>query len=151
MADNDENPDAKKEIILSIRQDGVQAKSYGGSYFLIAATQKSDMPNRGTNDPWECIRTRKALVDKFFANSEDIPFTEYTDNKWQNVRDVQAAAKDERALFYTTGRKAELESVGKFTDGLSYMKWSNLRSDGQPAHDAKIPDTDIPFFRLADA
>lgn len=67
MADNDENPDAKKEIILSIRQDGVQAKSYGGSYFLIAATQKSDMPNRGTNDPWECIRTRKALVDKFFA------------------------------------------------------------------------------------
>ena len=151
MADNDENPDAKKEIILSIRQDGVQAKSYGGSYFLIAATQKSDMPNRGTNDPWECIRTRKALVDKFFANSEDIPFTEYTDNKWQNVRDVQAAAKDERALFYTTGRKAELESVGKFTDGLSFMKWSNLRSDGQPAHDAKIPDTDIPFFRLAEA
>ena len=71
----------------------------------------------------ECIRTRKALVDKFFANSEDIPFTEYTDNKWQNVRDVQAAAKDERALFYTAGRKAELESVGKFTDGLSFMKW----------------------------
>lgn len=59
--------------------------------------------------------------------------------------------KDERALFYTTGRKAELESVGKFTDGLSFMKWSNLRSDGQPAHDAKIPDTDIPFFRLAEA
>ena len=74
MADNDENPDAKKEIILSIRQDGVQAKSYGGSYFLIAATQKSDMPNRGTNDPWECIRTRKALVDKFFANGGDYAF-----------------------------------------------------------------------------
>ena len=67
------------------------------------------------------------------------------------MRDVQAAAKDERALFYTTGRKAELESVGKFTDGLSFMKWSNLRSDGQPAHDAKIADTDIPFFRLAEA
>ena len=67
------------------------------------------------------------------------------------MRDVQAAAKDERALFYTPGRKAELESVGKFTDGLSFMKWSNLRSDGQPAHDAKIPDRDIPFFRLAEA
>ena len=48
MVDNDENPDAKRNH-LSIRQDGVQA-SYGGSYFLIAATQKSDMPNRGTND-----------------------------------------------------------------------------------------------------
>lgn len=152
MADNDENADAMKEIILSIRQDGVQAKSYGGSYFLIAATQKNDMPNRGTNDPWECIRARKALVDKFFADSKDIPFTEYDEsNRWKNVRDVQAAAKDERALFYTSKRKAELESVGKFTDGLSFVKWTNLRSDGHPAHDPKVPDTDIPFFRLAEA
>lgn len=130
MMDNDENPDTKKGIILSIRQDGIQAKSYGGSHFLIVVAQKSDIPNHGTNDPWEYIRTHKALVDKFFVSSEDIPFIEYTDDEWQNVRDMQAVTENERALLYTTGRKAELENVGKLTNGLSFMKWDNLRSDG---------------------
>lgn len=150
MADNDENPDAVQEIIFPIRQDGIKSQSYGGSFFLIAALQKGDMPTRGIVESWECIRSRKALVNKFFTNDDDIPYTEYADNKWQNVRDIQLAAKDDRALFYSTGRKAELESVGKFTDGLSIMKWTNLRSDGQPAHDPTVPDTDIPFFRLAE-
>ena len=69
MADNDEIPDAKEEIILSIRQDGVQAKCYGGSYFLIAATQKSDMPNRGTK-PTD-------IYYNVLLRSSSSPFTAY--------------------------------------------------------------------------
>lgn len=53
MADNDENPDAKKEIILSYPSGWCTSKRVTEEVTsLIAATQKSDMPNRGTNDPW---------------------------------------------------------------------------------------------------
>lgn len=149
MADNDENRDAIQEIILPLRQDGLKTKTYGGSYFLIGATRIAGMPDWGTSDPWSCIRARKSLIQKFFPDTKKVPMTE-------NVDEVVEAAGDDRALFYSgTGggkRIVELKTITKFTDGLSIVKWTNLRSDGQSTqHDVKVPDTDVPLFRLAEA
>ena len=48
-------------------------------------------------------------------------------------------------------RKIETDVISGFKDGLSIIKWQNIRSDGQPTHHTEYPDTDIPFFRLAEA
>ena len=65
MADNGENPEARKEIIFPLRQDGIRTKSYGGSFFLVAATRIAGMPSWGTNASWSCIRA----VNLWWANS----------------------------------------------------------------------------------
>ncbi|MBQ8500767.1 MAG: starch-binding outer membrane lipoprotein SusD [Bacteroides sp.] len=148
MADNGENADAKKEIIFPLAQDGIKSKSYGGSYFLVAATRIAGMPSWGTSDSWSCIRSREKLISKFFENTEDAPLTE-------SVDELIEAANDDRALFYSgTGggkRQVKLETVTKFTDGFSCVKWTALKSDGNNGQDVSVPDTDIPLFRLAEA
>ena len=129
MADNDVAGGvnrAMQEIILPIRQDGNKTQSYGGSFFLIAATHTSGMPDWGSIDGWGGIRARKALSDKFTGS-------------------------DDRFIFYTEGRNPIITNTSAFTDGYSVTKWTNLRADGGAVSDEKIPDTDVPFFRLAEA
>lgn len=129
MADNDVAGGvnrAMQEIVLPIRQDGDKTQSYGCSYFIIASTHTDGMPDWGSLDPWGGIRARKALPDKFTGN-------------------------DDRFLFYTEGRTQTIENTGLFTSGYSVTKWTNLRADGGSTSDEKIPDTDIPFIRLAEA
>lgn len=148
MADNGENDAAKQEIIFPLAEDGIMTKSYAGSYFLIAATRIAGMPSWGTSDSWSCIRSREALVGKFFNNTANAPLTESTD-------DVITAAGDDRALFYSGAgggeRQVKLETVTKFTDGFSIVKWTALKSSGENGQDPSVPDTDIPLFRLAEA
>ena len=63
------------------------------------------------------------------------------------------AAGDDRALLYGgDGRTVETEKIGTITKGLSIIKWTNEHADGTTDyHDNTIPDTDIPFLRLAEA
>ena len=65
------------------------------------------------------------------------------------------AAGDDRAMFYSgIGggiRKIETDVISGFKDGLSIVKWQNIRSDGQPTHHTEYPDTDIPLMRLSEA
>lgn len=147
-SDNGDNADTKKEIIFPLCQDGIKTRSYGGSFFLVASTRISGMPAWGTSEAWSCIRSRKALVGKFFDKPEEAPLTE-------KVSEVVAAAKDDRALFYSGEgggkRQVTLETVTKFTDGFSVVKWTALNSNGENGQDASVPDTDIPLFRLAEA
>ena len=88
------------------------------------------------------------MVGKFFKDPERAPLTESTD-------ELIAAAKDNRALFYSGEgggkRQVTLETVTKFTDGFSVVKWTGLTSGGQNSSDPDVPDTDIPLFRLAEA
>ena len=69
--------------------------------------------------------------------------------------DLIVKAKDDRALLYSGvggGIRGILaEDITGFTNGLSIVKWSNLRSDGGTTHHVEFPDTDIPLFRLAEA
>lgn len=173
MADNDQNPDAMKEIIFPIRQDGMKTRNYGGATYLICGTRTGGMPHMGTTNGWSCLVARKALIDKFFpeGNVPMIPENvqipgqeEFADDEaidaWDEqygVRtiDLIAAAGDDRAMFYSGaggGRRTLFpEAITGFQSGLSIVKWQNIRSDGAATSHTEYPDTDIPLLRLAEA
>jgi hypothetical protein len=145
MADNGGSTvnKANNEIILPILQDGATTRNYGGSLFLIASTQKTDdMPAYGTSEQWAGNRCRPELLYRFFSD-----------------KNVPAAAKegmiavsgDGRAMFFGVGRTVSIGNEAMFVEGVSCVKFTNLRADGAPANDSKFADTDVPFMRLAEA
>lgn len=156
MGDNDCNPDARKEIIFPIRQDGVKTRSYAGTSYLVNASTISGMPYASTSDPWKCLFARVDLVKKFFPNG-DIPKATDEDllsnpskdqviakdnEKGISTADVVAQAKDDRALFYM-GIGGCSDKVRTLTpgdaitgplNGASFVKWTNLHADGTAQH-----------------
>ena len=172
MGDNDCNPDARKEIIFPIRQDGVKTRSYAGTSYLVNASTISGMPYASTSDPWKCLFARVDLVKKFFPNG-DIPKATDEDllsnpskdqviakdnEKGISTADVVAQAKDDRALFYM-GIGGCSDKVRTLTpgdaitgplNGASFVKWTNLHADGTAQHHQNFSDTDFPMFRLAE-
>lgn len=171
MADNDENTNAMQEIIFVIRQDGAKTQSYSGANYLVSGTRCAGMPRNGTTNPWSCIFSRGALVQKFFPDLNDVPLVPSSAKRLETETDetVDAAdaeygtrtvdliakAKDDRALLYSGigggVRGIIAEDIIGFTNGLSIIKWSNIRSDGGTTHHSEFPDTDIPLMRLAEA
>ena len=173
MGDNDYNPEARKEIIFAVRQDGLKTRQYGGSTYLVAACTKAGMPSASTADPWKCIFAREDLVKKFFPNG-DIPMATTDDVLPDATKDqviakdnekgigtdaVIAKAKDDRALLYMgvggceSGKVRTLNPGEAITDplnGAAIVKWSNFHADGTAQHDQNFSDTDIPLFRLAE-
>ena len=173
MGDNDYNPEAMKEIIFAVRQDGLKTRQYGGSTYLVAACTKAGMPSASTADPWKCIFAREDLVKKFFPN-KDIPMATTDDVLTDATKDqviakdnekgigtdaVIAKAKDDRALLYMgvggceNGKVRTLNPGEAITDplnGAAIVKWSNFHADGTTQHDQNYSDTDIPLFRLAE-
>ena len=132
MGDNDTNADAMQEIILPIAQHGDYTKTYSGSYFLVAATHTSGMPEWGSIDGWGGMCARKSLVQKFQQGNDD------------------------RALFYATSDDPTITDPHAFTSGWAVTKWNNLDSQtGGPVAsndvETKVPETDIPFLRAAEA
>lgn len=173
MADNDQNKEAMKEIILPIRQDGMKTRNYGGSTYLVCGSRTGGMPYMGTTNGWSCIIARNALVYKFFPNKdvpmipEDVDVPAQADlpndaaiDAWDaqyGVRtvDIVAAAGDDRAMFYSGAgggrRTMDPSAINSFQSGLSIVKWQNIRSDGAATSHTEYPDTDIPLLRLAEA
>ena len=173
MGDNDCNPEAMKEIIFPIRQDGLKTRQYGGSTYLVAACTKAGMPSASTADPWKCIFAREDLVKKFFPDGK-IPMATTDDvlpdatkdqiiakdnEKGIGTDDVIAQAKDDRALLYMgvggceEGKVRTInpgEAITGPLNGASFVKWSNLHADGTTQHDQNYSDTDFPVFRLAE-
>ena len=173
MGDNDYNPEAMKEIIFAVRQDGLKTRQYGGSTYLVAACTKAGMPSASTADPWKCIFAREDLVKKFFPDG-DIPMATTDDVLAGATKDqviakdnekhigtdaVIAKAKDDRALLYMgvggceSGKVRTLNPGEAITDplnGAAIVKWSNFHADGTAQHDQNYSDTDIPLFRLAE-
>lgn len=168
MADNDVNVNAMKEIILPIRQDGLKTRCYSGANYLVSSTRISGMPYAGTSNCWSCNYARPDLIKKFFP-LENIPMaTEEAPEKatesqiialddasGADTKGILAAAGDDRALFYAGCgggiRKLRTDKLNNFLDGISIVKWQNIRSDGGDVHDKEFPDVDIPLFRLAEA
>ena len=173
MGDNDCNPEAMKEIIFPIRQDGLNARAYAGTTYLVAAATIAGMPYASTGDPWKCFFARENMVEKFFPN-KDIPMAAKEDipenatqekiiakdnEKGISTADVVAKAKDDRALLYMgvggceTGKVRTInpgENITGPLNGASFVKWSNLHADGTAQHDQNYSDTDFPVFRLAE-
>lgn len=141
LADNHTSP----EIIWSLNQDGVQAKTYGGSTFFVMAQTGGTMLNylnMGIAGGWGNIRLRPNFVDKF--QLIDQPF---------NTKDPDAFTKnDSRALTFTIGHKKEIAALpGTFQDGYAFTKWRNADKNGAAGSDAAYTDTDFPMFRLSEA
>lgn len=146
MADNSGSAvnKAYEEIILPITADGIKTQCWASSLFLIASTHTADMVSWGTTEGWGGNRARASLVKKFFP-SGSLP-------AGANLEDLSTSG-DSRALFFAggDGRTVEISKVSVFKEGLSVAKFSNVRADGQPSSDPKFVDTDVPFFRMAEA
>ena len=175
MGDNDKNPQAMKEIIFPIRQDGTKTQEHSGSTYLVSSMRASGMPYSFTDNYWTCNYARKALVQKFFDDPEnDCPWaTEQelsdaglpTGTEAQVIaadkqlggatEDIVAAAGDDRALFYAGvgggTRTVTTSQITGFLNGFSIVKWQNRRSDNSAVSNSHFSDTDIPLFRLAEA
>ena len=152
MGDNGENENARKEIIFPIRCDGATSRSYGGTTYTIGSTTGDGTPAQGLpKSQWTCNRAREAMVKKFFTDLTTVPMV-------NDPNTVAAAAKDDRALFFSGAaddgskqRTISTEEKTTFSAGLGIMKWSNVYTDGSTPHDVTFPDTDVPFFRVAEA
>ena len=168
MADNDQNENAMDEIIFPIRQDGLRTRQYSGSLMLIAGARSASMPNYGMKETWTCLFARRAMTQKFFPTLSDVPLvpdgaetstsqaqTETLDQQYgTSVAHIIAAAGDDRALLYSGcadgARTISTDAVSDFKNGLSLVKWTNLKSDNTGGSDLSWPDTDIPLFRYAE-
>ena len=168
MGDNDQNADAMDEIIFPIRQDGLRTRQYSGSLVLIAGSRSAAMPNYGMKESWTCLFARSAMTQKFFPSLSNVPLVpdgaETSDDQTKaaeldqqygtSVQQLIDAAGDDRALLYSgcaNGvRTISTEAVTDFKNGLSLVKWTNMKSDNTGGQDLSWPDTDIPLLRYAE-
>ena len=145
MGDNGENPNARQEIIFPIRCDGATSRSYGGSVYTIASTTGSGSPDQGLpSSQWTCNRAREAMMLKFFNAAADAPVD-------ADMPTIRLAAHDDRAMFFSASRVFDTAEKTTFTSGFSILKWNNTYAQGGTPSDVSFSDTDIPFFRLAEA
>lgn len=139
MADNDVSS-AKNEIILPIVFDGNKMQTWGGMTYLVASSRsggEKDIVDNGTQQAWDGNRATARLVDKFT----------YTD-----LSGDYPVSADKRAIFFKKGRSKEITNpLNTFsTQGWSVFKFTNLKSTGGRGAHGDFPDTDFPYFRLAD-
>ena len=164
MGDNDTNG-AQDEIILPALHDGEKTQTWGGSLFMIAApvaetmkqedlygvTYANDNPilGYGTSESWDIgLRARKEFSKVFFGkNASKNSVTKGA------PKDIVPAVGDDRAIFYTSSQELSIQKEDNKNQGLIYMKYNNLHSDGTSGHHAggQFVDTDYPMLRLAEA
>lgn len=137
---------AAQEIIFAFPADGIKTTSWGSSLFLVASTHTSGMPAWGTSEGWEGNRLRPTVTRAFF------PGTILVSNKKDLTTGLTSSYKDERALIYgDADRTLSINNIGKFKEGYSSIKFSNLRADGGVTNDPKYVDMDYPFMRKGEA
>ena len=124
LADNDRCTD---EIIFAVEQDGVNTTSYGATNYLIFASTGGEMDPAllGISSGWGGLRTTPEFYDKFSTG-------------------------DDRYLFYTETQQKSIDDIGDFTNGYAFMKFRNIKSDGNPGQELGFVDTDFPMMRYAD-
>lgn len=133
LADNHLN---NNEVIFSVNFDGIHAKTYGGTTYLVHAAVGGKMPASefGINGGWGGLRTTKAYVNLFGG----------------------AGTPDKRGNFYTNGQTLEINDLSNFADGYAFIKYKNITSAGAEGSDGptkgsgNFVDADIPVYRLAD-
>ena len=139
MADNDKSA-AKNEIIFPIVFDGIKIQTWGGMTYLIASSRsgsEKDIVDNGTQQAWDGNRATAKLVDKF---------------TYSNLTGDYPVSPDKRAIFFQKGRSKEITNpLNTFTtQGWSVFKFTNKTSTGGKGSHNDFPDTDFPYFRLAD-
>jgi hypothetical protein len=126
-------------------QDGVKTTAWCTTLFLMASTWKADMDtegNYGTSEFWAGNRARSQLVTKFFPNN-DAPQV--------SIRDMAAAAGDDRALFFGIDRELVVSTPTEYTSGYAVGKYRNTYAGGGSPHNSQFIDTDFFLMRSAEA
>ncbi len=139
MADNSTSA-AKNEIIFPIVFDGNNMQTWGGMTYLVASSRaggEKDVVNNGISEAWDGNRSTIKLVEKFTFTDENADYP---------------ISADKRAIFYKKGRAKEISNpLSTFTtQGWSVFKFTNVTSTGGKGANGTYPDTDFPYFRLAD-
>lgn len=151
LADNNTNG-AQYEAIFPVLNDGEITKAHGGMNFLVLSTYASAKDGKGmdayvpsgTDCSWgKCTRVRRQLLDKFYT-STSAPNSHV-------VKEMTAAAKDNRALFYGEDYSADIVDESDAAAGFGCVKFRNVRSDGAPTKTIDKVDTDLPLMRIAEA
>ena len=145
LADNNVNG-AQYEAVMPVLLDGLMTQSYDAMNFLVFSnygeTESAKVPS-GTNNSWgKCARVKGKLVEKFFGSAA-APQTD-------DLAEMVAAAKDDRALFFSKGYSQYVTTEAS-DEGFSCVKFRNVRSDGQAASAIDFVDTDLPLLRVAEA
>jgi len=139
MGDNDTNPQAMKEIIFAIRQDGNKTQSHAGSTYMVSSCRVTGMPYSYTDNYWSCNFARKSLIEKFFPTITDckIPTEDAVKDYMEahglksfekesdvieadavlggSTASIIAAANDDRAMFYGGVGGDSKENIRKYT------------------------------------
>lgn len=152
LADNDTNG-AQYESIFPVLNDGVKTQSHGSMHFLVLSTYSKREDNdmdivvpSGTDVSWgKCMAVTGDLVDTFFGTGIDAPATTNA------TTDITTAAKDDRALFYTTNYTRNITDRTDEAQGYGCVKFRNVRSDGKTASALEKVDSDLPLLRIAEA
>ena len=127
MGDNDQTG-AATEAVFPVLQDGIRTTSWGTSLFMMGSTYDGDMhenpvdasATNGTDQNWGGNRARPELIRMFFPG-DDAP----TGNSWV----VAPAAKDDRALFNTDGKRTlEINNWNTFKNGFGVAKYNNFKT-----------------------
>lgn len=146
MIDGSTVNQAAQEIIFPFPAHGVKTTSWGSSLFLIASTRTSGMDDWGTTEGWGGNRLRPTVTRTFF------PGLIFVSNRKDLTTSQLSSTRDDRALIYgDTDRTLTIPNIGKFKEGYSSIKFSNVRADGKPTNDPKFVDMDYPFMRKAEA
>lgn len=126
LADNHKCTD---EIIFPVQQDAVNTNSWGATQYLVfgCVGGTMDAAEFGISSGWGGLRSTPEHYNKFTQD-------------------------DARYLFFTDGQESiEILDPGQFKYGAAYMKFRNMKSDGNPGQLEGFVDTDFPLFRYADA
>jgi hypothetical protein len=96
----------------------------------------------GTSEIWSGNRARSQFIAKFFPNN-DAPQV--------NIKEMAAAAGDDRALFFGIGRELVVNTPTEFTSGYSVGKYRNTYAGSGSTHNSQFIDTDYFLMRSAEA
>ncbi|BDC98704.1 RagB/SusD family nutrient uptake outer membrane protein [Persicobacter psychrovividus] len=128
-----DNQKAASEIIWAFTFDGQNAKSFGGTTYIINAGIGGQMVSTdyGTSGSWGGNRTTPEFVNLF----------------------DQKSPTDGRDLFFTQGQSKEINQQDQFTQGYAVTKFKNKKQDGTDGSNLSegFADVNFPVFRLADA
>ncbi len=147
-ADNDKSP----EVIWAMTADGQSTKTWGGMTFILNASYHGNWYNvdgfldqpkffentySGLGGGWGGQRTTTQFRDKFEAADNRALFL---------TKETNGAGEE-----FVYQDQEEIDDVLNFLQGVGVHKWTNLDRNGVTGIDGSHPDTDFPYFRLADA
>lgn len=127
LADN--NVTSGNEFIFAVNFDGIKARTWGGTTFLVHAPIVGSMSAaaHGVDFGWGGVRVTEEFVGQF-----------------------SGPAGDSRQNFYTSGQNLVVNDISSANDGYGNVKFRNVTSTGANGSNPTWVDTDYPLFRLAE-